>query len=262
MADNQGGGAAAPQVKGFGTLISHIKAHRVEVGLWATRILTIFLALFGYFFPILAGFIGDPVACYFKAMMASAATSALRLHQRLPRVQFTREFAAQLILEDSAHYLFFSVIFISGSSSPITMALLPVLLFAILHSASYSLTLLDAFGTPTSNAIPRFLISLVELQSRNILRLIAFSEIFLMPMTVVYLFTGRTWLVVPLVYYRFLGLRYSSRRNPYTRAVFYELRLALEQTANHPSMPGALKNLVLKFVSTVSSLAPVQVPSS
>ena len=53
-----------------------------------------------------------------------------------------------------------------------------------------------------------------------------------MPMTVVYLFTGRTWLVVPLVYYRFLGLRYSSRRNPYTRAVFYELRLALEQTAN------------------------------
>ena len=69
-------------------------------------------------------------------------------------------------------------------------------------------------------------------QSRNILRLIAFSEIFLMPMTVVYLFTGRTWLVVPLVYYRFLGLRYSSRRNPYTRAVFYELRLALEQTAN------------------------------
>merc|ERR1712213_606 len=102
----------------------------------------------------------------------------------------------------------------------------------ILHSASYSLTLLDAFGTPTSNAIPRFLISLVELQSRNILRLIAFSEIFLMPMTVVYLFTGRTWVVVPLVYYRFLGLRYSSRRNPYTRAVFYELRLALEQTAN------------------------------
>merc|ERR1712088_572895 len=79
--------------------------------------------------------------------MASAATSALRLHQRLPRVQLTREFAAQLILEDSAHYLFFAVIFIYASG-PITMALLPVLLFAVLHSASYSLTLLDALGQP------------------------------------------------------------------------------------------------------------------
>ena len=140
--------------------------------------------------------------------MASAATSALRLHQRLPRVQFNREFATQLLLEDSAHYLFFAIIFIYASG-PITMALLPALLFAILHSASYSLTLLDAFGTNTSWWGARFLISVVELQSRNILRLIAFSEIFLMPMTVVYLFSGRTWLVVPFVYYRFLGLRYS-----------------------------------------------------
>lgn len=259
MADNQGAGGATPQVRGFGNLVNHIKTHRIEAGLWATRILTVVLAILGYFIPI--GILGDPMGCYFKAMMASAATSALRLHQRLPRVQFTREFAAQLILEDSAHYLFYSVIFIYGSG-PITMALLPVLLFAILHSASYSLTLLDALGTPTSHAIPRFLISLVELQSRNILRMISFTEIFLMPLTVVYLFSGRTWLVVPLVYYRFLGLRYSSRRNPYTRAVFYELRLALEQTANHPNMPGALRSLVLKFVSTVSNMAPVQVPPS
>ena len=37
----------------------------------------------------------------FKALMANAATSALRLHQRLPQVQFTREFLTQFLLEDS-----------------------------------------------------------------------------------------------------------------------------------------------------------------
>ena len=132
------------------------------------------------------------------------------------------------------------------------MALLPVLLFAVLHSASYSLTLLDALGQPNDWWGAKFLISIVELQSRNILRMISFSEIFLMPMTVVYLFSGRTWLVVPLVYYRFLGLRYTSRRNPYTRAVFYELRLGLEETASHPNMPVFVQNLIWPFLDRFS----------
>ncbi len=244
--------------KGFGNLMNYMSAHKLEAGLWATRVLTVMFAAFGYFLPVLNSFLGDPHACYYKTLMASAATSALRLHMRLPRVQLTREFAATLMLEDSAHYLFYAIIFLYASA-PITMALLPVLLFAILHSASYSLTLLDALGTPTSWWGARFLISLVELQSRNMLRMVAFSEIFMMPLSVVYVLTGRTWLVVPLVYYRFLSLRYASRRNPYTRAVFYELRVAMEQTANHPKMPGGVRTLVFKAINLVSSMAPAQV---
>lgn len=73
--------------------------------------------------------------------MANAATSALRLHQRLPRVTFTREFLSQLLSEDSCHYLFFSLIFLYVS--PVVLILLPVVTFAILHMASYSLTMLD-----------------------------------------------------------------------------------------------------------------------
>ena len=47
-------------------------------------------------------------------------------------------------MEDSAHYLFFSIIFIFAA--PITLVLAPVVLFAVLHFASYSLTLLDMLG--------------------------------------------------------------------------------------------------------------------
>lgn len=78
---------------------------------------------------------------FYKVLLANAATSALRLHQRMPRLEFTREYFALLLVEDSCHYLFFSTIFLYVS--PFILILLPVVLFAILHAASYSLTLLD-----------------------------------------------------------------------------------------------------------------------
>ena len=76
--------------------------------------------------------------------MANAATSALRLHQRLPQVQFNRQFLGLFLMEDSAHYLVFSIIFLFAA--PITFVLAPVVLFALLHFASYSLTILDTLG--------------------------------------------------------------------------------------------------------------------
>lgn len=82
---------------------------------------------------------------YNKVLMANAATSAFRLHQRLPPIQFTREFLSLLLMEDSCHYLFFSLIFLYVS--PLILILTPVVLFAVLHSASYSLTLLDVSET-------------------------------------------------------------------------------------------------------------------
>lgn len=78
---------------------------------------------------------------FYKVLLANAATSALRLHQRMPRLTFTREYFALLLVEDSCHYLFFSTIFLYVN--PFILILLPVVLFAILHAASYSLTLLD-----------------------------------------------------------------------------------------------------------------------
>ncbi|XP_076330014.1 transmembrane protein 33-like [Tachypleus tridentatus] len=83
----------------------------------------------------------NPYSCYYKALLSNAATSALRLHQRLPNVQLNREFLALLLMEDSCHYLFYSLIYLF--SHPITLVLLPIFLFALLHSASYSITMLD-----------------------------------------------------------------------------------------------------------------------
>ena len=116
------------------------------------------------------------------------------------------------------------------------------------------------------------LISLVELQSRNILRMVAFQEIFLLPFSVFMIFAGKTSLATPFLYYRFLSMRYSSRRNPYCRTICHELRLAVEALAYNPKCPGWAKNVIYKVkyeirkadlnysffqaITAVSNLAP------
>jgi len=239
--------------QGWLVLKHHLLTHKIDVALWATRLATIIFTI-GYILPIM----GNPYNSYYKALMANGATSALRLHQRLPQVQFNRQFLTLFLMEDSAHYLLFSIIFIFAA--PITLVLAPVVLFAVLHFASYSLTLLDTLGQ-NSWWGARLLISLVELQSRNILRMAAFQEIFLLPFSVMMIFAGKTSLAIPFLYYRFLGLRYTSRRNPYCRTICHELKLSMEALAYNSKCPTWAKNVIYKAVSFVSNLAPVIEPA-
>jgi len=245
MADSQ----QQERPRGWLVLKHHMLTHKIDVALWLTRLATIIFSL-GYILPIM----GNPYNSYYKALMASAATSALRLHQRLPHVQLNRQFLAQFLLEDAAHYLIFSIIFIFAA--PITLALAPVVLFAVLHFASYSNTLLDILGNTTMWGA-QSMKNLVEFQSRNILRMVAFQEIFLLPFSVMMIFAGKTSLVTPFLYYRFLGLRYTSRRNPYCRTMCHELRLAMEALAYNPKCPTWAKNVIYRAIGFVSNLAPV-----
>jgi hypothetical protein len=87
-------------------MTGYMSAHKIEAGLWLTRLMTVGFT-FNYFFPFFP-FSADPISTYYKALMANAATSALRLHQRVPSVQLSRQFFAGLLLEDSAHYLVIS----------------------------------------------------------------------------------------------------------------------------------------------------------
>jgi len=71
--------------------------------------------------------------------------------------------------------------------------------------------------------------------------------------------SGRVNLASPFIYYQFLVLRYSSRRNPYTKTMFYELKVSAEMFASKPSCPQIVSNLIHKSIATLSRLAPVTV---
>lgn len=76
-------------------------------------------------------FFRNPYNIYYKVLMNNAATSALRLHQRVPRVQLTRQFLETLLLEDSCHYLFYSFIFLYAA--PVTCILSIFILLGLLN---------------------------------------------------------------------------------------------------------------------------------
>ncbi|XP_057319779.1 Krueppel homolog 2 [Microplitis mediator] len=255
MADSPSSGSAdsSPQVeKGWGALKQHILANKINAGLWATRVFTILFTV-AFLIPLF----GNPYNAYYKALMSSAATSALRLHQRVPVVRLNMQFIEDLLLEDSCHYLLYSIIFLYVS--PVTMVLIPVLLFATLHAASYSLALLDTLGQ-NSCWPARLMISIVEFQSRNILRLCGLLEIMILPLTVILVFTGRAGLLTPFVYYQFFKMRLSSRRNHFTRNIFHELRNALSSVSTRPSMPGMVRWLINGLLRVTQQMTPNPVP--
>ena len=57
--------------QGFGALTQHVSSHKLEMGLWATRILTIFFTI-AYFLPIFPAWLagGHPVAAYHKVSIS------------------------------------------------------------------------------------------------------------------------------------------------------------------------------------------------
>ncbi|KAF2348241.1 TMEM33/Pom33 family [Trinorchestia longiramus] len=234
--------------RGTAAVKTYMMEHKVDTALWLTRALTLIFCM-SYFLP----FFSSPESSYQRVLMSNAATSALRLHQRIDRVEFARAFFIQLMAEDSAHYLLYSLNFMP--CAPVTLVLMPIVLFALLHFASYTLMLFDVAGENNVLA-PRFLISLVEFQQRNILRGAAFVEIFLMPLTVINLFFGRVSLLTPIVYYQFLVLRYQSRRNPHTRNMFHELRVVAEQFSSKSFVPSIVRTLILAMIQRISALGP------
>lgn len=251
MADTEGPRVSSAQPeKGWLHLKQYVIDNKIKAGLWFTRFLTMMFTI-SYIIPIF----GISYNVYYKALMSNAATSALRLHQRVPRVQFSRQFLEMLLLEDSCHYLLYSIIFLYVP--PVTLVLVPVFSFAMLQFCSMSLTFLDCLGQNSWWGM-RFMISLIEFQSHKILRFCALSEIIILPFMVLLVFTGRVGIVTPIIYYQFLKLRLASQRNPSTRNVFYEIRSTLTTVSKKPAIPDILRKMIEVFLSLTQQMAPVR----
>ncbi|VDK62108.1 unnamed protein product [Onchocerca ochengi] len=236
-------------VRGHSTLANFLKSRQTDAILFLTRIVTVLCTLY---FILPFGTRSSQYSAYSKAFAAAAATNALRVHQRVGGLRFTREFLSRVLMEDSCHYLIYSVLFIT--STPVTMALMPVFLYGLLHSANFAIQICHAVGKATNVADKMF--ELIRQHTQNLLGVIACSEIFLMPMLVAMVFMGKASFFLPFVYYRFITLRYVSRRNHSTRLVFYQLRVSLEQAVSSPNCPQMIRNAVHSIINIAYRLCP------
>lgn len=235
------------------SFMAFLKENPNEVLGFTLRMATIYFVL-SYILPIAPPHIQK--LAYTKAIAAAAATNAFRLHQRLRTVNLpilSQNFLVELMMQDSAHYLFYCLILVM--SSPITLALLPITIYAIFNMIVF----LNKFATEVgyvSMSFVSWLHQLKQQQTINMLSTVACAEIFLFPLLIAMVFNGKTSLFTPFVYYRFLTMRYLSRRNPYTREMFLQLKLLLFSVANHQSCPALIQSAIFKFVSLVQRIAP------
>jgi len=217
---------------------------KTEAVLLLSRLATIFFTVM-YILPFLRS---EPSVYYTKALLSALVTSALRLRQRLPTFEFNRQFLFNLFREDSAHYLMYSFLFLSGT--PMTIVLIPLATYAILHSASFLAQILASFP-----AIQQLCTRITENQV-SLLRFVALNEIVLMPILILSIFVSRSNFLLIFMYYRFLTLRYTSHRNPYTRNIFYELRQSTEYLCNKPACPPIVGRLCQNAIGFINRLAP------
>lgn len=237
-------------VQGSVSISQYVSENPMDCCLFVTRLATLFFAVC-YLLPFISPVSSD--SAYYKAFAAAAATNALRMQQRVGSVSFSREFLARLLLEDSCHYLFYSILFLT--SAPVTMTLLSITLFAALHAASQLVKLLTSIGHGGSSLAIR-LASLSQQHTANCLGIIACGEIFLIPVLIAMLFVGKASIIVPFIYYRFLTLRYASRRNPNTRQAFAQMRYSLDQVAASTACPQIVRSLIYSSINLISRLAP------
>ncbi|KAJ8269509.1 hypothetical protein COCON_G00121160 [Conger conger] len=253
MADTETSETNSPPPQARQGPVQFMLSNKVETAMWLSRLFTVYCSVL-FILPLLG--LLEAANFYQRALLANALTSALRLHQRLPHFQLSRAFLAQALQEDSCHYLLYSLILVN--SYPITMGIFPVFLFSLLHATTYTKRVLDTVG-PNSLAFVRNLLDKLTANQQNILKFIACNEIFLMPATVFLLFSGQGSLLQPFIYYRFLTLRYSSRRNPYCRTLFTELRVLLEHLIMKPACPAFFRRMCLNSIAFISRLAPTGV---
>jgi len=226
------------------SLINILLERKTDAVLLLSRLATIFFTIM-YILPF---FRSESNVYYTKALLSSVVTSALRLRQRLPNFEFSREFLFNLFREDSAHYLMYSFLFLSGT--PMTIVLIPLATYAILHSSSFISQFITNFP-----AIKQLFIRVTENQV-SLLRFVALNEIVLMPILILSIFVSRSNLLLIFMYYRFLTLRYTSQRNPYTRNLFYEIRQSVEYLCNKPGCPPFIGRLCYSIIGFINRLAP------
>ncbi|UJR09554.1 hypothetical protein I4U23_013790 [Adineta vaga] len=217
---------------------------KTDAVLLLSRLATIFFTIMF----ILPFFRSEANVYYSKALLSSVVTSALRLHQRIPRFELSREFLFHLFREDSAHYLMYSFLFLSGI--PMTIVLIPIATYAVLHSCSFLSQILTNFP-----AIQQ-LCTRVTTNQISLLRFIALNEILLMPVLITSIFVARSNFLLIFMYYRFLTLRYTSQRNPYTRTSFTEIRQAVEGLCNRPTCPPVIARVCHNAIGFINRLAP------
>uniref|UniRef100_A0A914RYZ8 Uncharacterized protein n=1 Tax=Parascaris equorum TaxID=6256 RepID=A0A914RYZ8_PAREQ len=198
----------------------YLKFRSTDSVLFAARLVTVICSLY-YVLPI--GSHSAQNSAYSKAFAAAAATNALRVHQRVGGIRFTREFLSQVLLEDSCHYLIYSVLFMS--TAPVTTL-----------NVEWSAKLAASVSKHNFNiSMMRFNFAFLKCDHR------------FPPSVIVALYwTSSRFRCSPTIVFLLI----------FFRIVFYQLRVSLEQAVSGPNCPQIFRSFAYGLINLVCRLCP------
>lgn len=216
-------------------IADRIGERKLDVLVFALRLVTVLYSF-------------TPSSSYTKVLFCAIIASAVGLRSRIPKSKNSIEFIIEIIKEEDAHYLLYS--FILLPSSQLSLALIPISLHALLHSALFLSQVLD--DSPMIKTGCDFLLG----KKDQILRFIALIEIFLMPWLIYSSIVTRANFLLIFLHYRFLTLRYTATQNSSTRQVFTELSHKIIRFCRQPLCPPFIGRLSYFFITFIYRLAP------
>lgn len=255
--EDKGGSVPSDSAPPRPTLWSYVSQDVMSTALFTLRMGTI-ISSFIYIISTIGLFGQIVYSAYLNAMMTAFLTFAFRLYRRKNDGQisfFSREMLVLLGSEDSGHYILYTLFFYN--QLPASIYLLPPLLYAIIFTHTYTEGMKQYLPLTLQSLLSR-INQRISAGQRDAFRFIAYTEIFIFLVVLWSVIAGHMFFLAPLLYYHFLKNRYSSRRNPYVRNCFAELKFAAQQLSVHPRCPSFISSLLTGIVSFVSRLAPVE----
>ena len=150
------------QARQTGSILSFLMNNKVSTAMWVLRVYILSLCL-QFMFNATSFYIMN---YYFRRILLSnALVCSLRLHQRVPTFHFSRSHFSLMMQEDSAHYLVYSVTFLT--CTPMIFVLFPIFLFSLLHTCSFTRQIIDV-KSPSSFPLLRRMINYIAKKNQNL----------------------------------------------------------------------------------------------
>eukprot|EP00047_Mylnosiga_fluctuans_P024411 m.160770 g.160770 ORF g.160770 m.160770 type:complete len:260 (+) comp9851_c2_seq1:51-830(+) len=186
---------------------------------------------------------------YYQALFCFGLASIVRLYQRCGAPKFSSDYLRNVLVEDSAHYVLYSLVFFGGAPSP--AVLLSPSIYAFFAACTFfRKSIAPAISPRLEGAVKK-----IESSASKGFTYASNIEIGVFFLLLFRLITGPGFheLVILYMYIQFCMLRTTSRRNAYPRAAWAAVRANIERIVNSPRCPGIVRTLYQRVLQGIAA---------
>ncbi|TPX43707.1 hypothetical protein SeMB42_g04626 [Synchytrium endobioticum] len=190
---------------------------------------------------------------YSRAYMGTMLSYGIILYKAHGIPHISKNYMQRILLDENTQYLLLALIWLT--TSPIWVTLIPYSTFSVFHALTFIRTDIiptlaptaASTGTaPLARRLQQHILQFVQTYQGPALSMVAYSEIWVtFPILILYIFTGRASVLLPLMYANFVRFRYFF--SPTTKQAFRDVRVRFDAwIEQNSSVPAIVKTLYVQ----------------